>query len=57
MIGEERQVFDAQLCAPTNSKPMGQIQIFFLPFTPYTVLFNSSHAFIRKQTVSVRISV
>ena len=38
--GEERQVLDAQICAPTNSIPMDLIQIFFLPLTRYTVLFN-----------------
>ena len=39
-IGEERQVLDAELCAPTNSIPMDLIQIVFLPFTLYTVFFN-----------------
>ena len=28
-IGEEHQIIDAQLCAPTNSIPMDLIQFFF----------------------------
>ena len=56
-IGEERQVSDAQICAPTTSIPMVLIQILLLPFTHYTVLFNFSYAFIRKQTSSVGISM
>ena len=55
-IGEERQVRCSTLCLhqfhinETNSN-------FFLPFTHYTFLLNFWYAFIRKQTVSVRISV
>ena len=45
MIGEEQQVLDAQLYAPTNSIAMGLIQIFFPTFTHYTVFFNLLYDF------------
>ena len=52
----ERQVLDAQLCAPTNSIPMDLIQICIFLFIRYTIHFNLLYDFSSHSNTHVTIS-